>query len=149
MTLARSRMAGHCQAALLISVILLQMSSAQAAEIVRSPDGKVVVSIELQEGRPWWSVTFDGQTFLRNGLLGVETGPTTFSKTYTLLGADSATSDTTWNAVWGNLSQIRDHYNELTVKLREVKTPGRVLHLVLRAYDEGVALRYEFPSQPG
>ena len=66
-----------------------------------------------------------------------------------LVGTETATGDTTWKPVWGFLSEVRDHYNELTVKLEETAAAKRQLHVVLRAYNEGVAVRYVFPQQPG
>lgn len=52
--------------------------SAQGAETLRSPDGKVTVSFELKEGRPFWDVTYGNNQVIQNGLLGVETGPDNF-----------------------------------------------------------------------
>ena len=122
---------------------------AGAAETVRSPDGKVVVSVELQAGRPSWSVAYGDHKIIRDGLLGVETAPENFCGTYELVGTETAKGDTTWKPVWGFLSEVRDHYNELTVKLEEAAAAKRRFHVVLRAYNEGVAVRYAFPQQPG
>ena len=47
----------------------------------------------------------------------------------------------------GRRSEIRDHYNEITLQLEEAGEPGRRFDLCVRAYDGGVALRYEFPQQ--
>jgi len=116
-------------------------------ETVLSPDGKVVAAVELIEGRPLWSVAYSDNIIIRNGLLGIETAPENFCGTYTLLGKETATGDSTWKAVWGNLSEIRDHFNQLTIKLQETTGKGRTLHVILRAYNEGVGLRYVFPQQ--
>jgi len=127
---------------LLITLIAL---SASAAETVRSPDAKIIVTVELKEGRPLWSVTYGDNKIIHNGLLGVDT----FSGSYTLVGTKTSAGDTTWKAVWGFLSTVRDHYNELTLELEETAATKRRLDVVLRAYNEGVAVRYVFPQQPG
>ncbi|MEM8864604.1 MAG: glycoside hydrolase family 97 protein, partial [Planctomycetota bacterium] len=49
---------------------------------------------------------------------------------------------------WGEVAEIRNHYNELTVKLREKAAPHREMQLVFRVYDDGIGFRYELPSQP-
>ncbi len=121
----------------------------RAAETVRSPDGKAVVTVELKDGRPHWSVAYGGTTIIRNGLLGVETGPENYCGTYTAVGAATAKGDSTWKPVWGFLSEVRDRYSELTWELQETAPAKRLLDVVVRAYDEGVAVRYAFPSQPG
>ncbi len=133
----------------LLLVVLASVSVARAAETVRSPDGKVVVAVELKEGRPVWSVGFGDNKIIRDGLLGVETGLENFCGTCTLAGTETAASDTTWKPVWGFLSEVRDHYNELTLKLQETAATKRLMNVVLRAYNEGVAVRYVFPQQPG
>ena len=123
-------------------------SSGRAAETVRSPDGKVVVSVELKKGRPLWSVAHGESKLIYDGLLGVETAPDNLCGTYRLVGTETATGDTTWKPVWGFLSEVRDHYNQLTVKLEETAAAKRLLHVVLRTYNEGAAVRYVFPQQP-
>ena len=98
---------------------------ARAAETVRSPDGKVVVAVELQEGRPSWSVAYDDREIIRDGLLGVETAPENFCGTYELVGTETTKGDTIWKPAWGFLSEVRDHYNELTLKLEETAAAPR------------------------
>lgn len=120
-----------------------------APETVQSPDGKVAVIAEVKDGRPVWSVAYGGHQIVRDGLLGVETMPENFCGTYTLVGTETSVGDTTWQPVWGFLSQVRDHYHELTLKLQETSPAQRRMHVVLRAYNEGVAVRYAFPQQPG
>jgi alpha-glucosidase len=58
------------------------------------------------------------------------------------------TVDTTWTPVWGTQDTVRNHFTERTIRLRETEAPERRLTLVLRAYDDGVAFRYRWPTQP-
>ncbi|MCL4203022.1 MAG: glycoside hydrolase family 97 N-terminal domain-containing protein [Pirellulaceae bacterium] len=128
--------------------VLSTSAVAGAVPTVRSPDGKVAVQIGLNNGQPRWAVSFLGRHFIEDGLLGVETAPDRFSGDYELLGTETASGDSTWKPVWGDLSEVPDRYNELTVKLKERAGQGRVFHVIVRAYDEGVGLRYHFPAQP-
>lgn len=123
--------------------------SAQGAETLRSPDGKVTVSIELKGASPYWDVTYGDNRIIQNGLLGVETESHNLCGTYKLVGTERSARDATWKAVWGNLSEVRDHYNQLTIKLQETAGKGRQFHVILRTYNEGVGLRYDFPKQRG
>ena len=54
--------------------------------------------------------------------------------------------DETWQPVWGEVKDIRNHYNELLVELRQPET-DRYLNIRFRVYDDGIGLRYEFPQQ--
>lgn len=121
----------------------------RAAEALRSPDGRVVVEVTMQEDAPHWTVSYQGDRFIRGGMLGVATEPDRYSGKYDVLEAVRESNDTQWKAVAGELSVVRDHYNQLTLKLREKSAPHKLLHVVLRAYNEGVGLRYVFPAQPG
>ena len=54
--------------------------------------------------------------------------------------------DETWQPVWGETRDIRNHYNEYTATLWQPKEQ-RTMVLRFRVYDDGVGLRYEFPQQ--
>lgn len=56
--------------------------------------------------------------------------------------------DETWQTVWGEESQIRNRYNELSVTLNH-KPSGRTLGIRFRLYDDGLGFRYEFPKVSG
>ena len=56
------------------------------------------------------------------------------------------TYDGTWTPVWGEESQIRDHYNEMAVSLKQAGT-GYEMVVRFRLYDDGLGFRYEFPMQ--
>ncbi len=116
---------------------------------VQSPDRHVKVAFALKSGQPRWSVAYGTNTFIADGLLGLETAPDNFSGAYELAGLETVSGDTTWRPVWGELSEVPDRYNELTVKLRETSGKGRGFHVTFRAYNEGVGLRYGVPAQPG
>lgn len=58
------------------------------------------------------------------------------------------TNDTHWNPVYAERSRIRDHYNRTVIELVKDDYPSYELHLVIRAYNEGIAFRYYFPENP-
>ncbi|MET3879046.1 glycoside hydrolase family 97 catalytic domain-containing protein [Chitinophaga sp. OAE865] len=56
------------------------------------------------------------------------------------------TQDTTWAPVYGERTLIRDHFNEAVVHLVKDDNPIYNMDVELRAYNEGIALRYFFPE---
>lgn len=54
--------------------------------------------------------------------------------------------DETWQPVWGETKDIRNHYNEYTAALLQSAT-GREILIRFRVYDDGIGFRYEFPQQ--
>ena len=65
---------------------------------------------------------------------------------FTLTGTETSTFDETWKPVWGEVAQIRNHYNELVVTL-EQKAQNRNMIIRFRLYNDGLGFRYEFPLQ--
>ena len=54
-----------------------------------------------------------------------------------------------WQRVWGKRKSVTDHYNLLTLELRETIRPRRLINIHFRVYNDAVALRYEIPVQKG
>ena len=65
-----------------------------------------------------------------------------------ITGSDTASVDATWKPLWGERSEIRNDYHALTVHLVKPRNPIYTMDLQIRAYDEGVAIRYFFPLNP-
>ena len=65
---------------------------------------------------------------------------------FALESVETSTFDETWEPVWGEEAQIRNHYNELLVNLVQTST-DRKMAIRFRLYDDGLGFRYEFPYQ--
>ena len=72
-------------------------------------------------------------------------GLVAFDRGFELTGTATDSVDETWEPVWGEESQIRNHYNELLVHLRQPAS-GRLLDIRFRLFDDGLGFRYEFPG---
>ena len=132
-----------------VGVLLISMAG-MAAEVV-SPDGKVVVSFNLgEDGGPLYRVTYEGRPVLVDSRLGLvlEDAPA-MDGGFRAVKLTHGSHDETWKPVYGERSEIRDHYNQLTVELEDGRSPARRLRLTFRAYDEGAALCYTLPEQEG
>ncbi|MCC8112384.1 MAG: glycoside hydrolase family 97 protein [Bacteroidales bacterium] len=130
-----------------LSLLALVASSASAHQVA-SPSGRVVLDFDLTaDGRPTYSLTCDGKDAILPSTLGFE-----LVKAEPLLagfridGTESAEEDETWQPVWGENSEIRNHYNELLVHLSQPATE-RKMDIRFRVYDDGAGFRYEFPIQ--
>jgi alpha-glucosidase len=136
------------------SVVLVADAIAGAAE-VRSPDGNVVVTVDLVSsgGRkdcPAYSVTYRRRPVLVESRLGLDlVDAPSLDHGFQIATTTRASHDAMWKPVYGERSTIRDHYNELVVELEDAHSPPRRLVLKFRAYDEGAAFCYLIPEQPG
>lgn len=74
-----------------------------------------------------------------------EIPPYLFNDGFEVVDTERSSKDEVWEPVWGEERQIRNHYNELLVKMRH-KDDGKLMNLRFRLFDDGLGFRYEFPS---
>lgn len=123
--------------------------NADENNILYSPNGRIKIAFTLDNGAPKYSVEYDGITIINPSSLGFTfNSQGTMINNFIIQESSTTSFDETWMPVWGQSSSIRNHYNQLVVKLQEDVSPNRVIHLIFRAYDDGIGFRYELPSQP-
>lgn len=122
---------------------------ASAAE-VRSPDGRVVATFEIDRaGFMRYGITYRNQPILARSGLGLQlAGGETLASGFKVVRQQAQTHDAVWKPVWGERAEVRNHYNQLTIDLADDHSPPRRLRLVFRAYDAGVAFHYQLPEGP-
>jgi hypothetical protein len=111
--------------------------------------GKVRLEFTLNaEGKPLYSVFYDDKPVIKPSEMGFSLlDDAAFDKNFVPLGSEISTADDTWKPVWGEVNSIRDHYNQLTVHLKQKNSPNRLMNIVFRVFEDGVGFRYEFPYQ--
>lgn len=110
-----------------------------------SPDGRTEIRFALDDaGRPTWAVDRDGQPVLLPSRLGVVTREVSFDS-LTLRRVERTSADEAWTQPWGENKHVRDRHNETVVELTAPN--GATLTVRLRAFDDGVALRYEWAAE--
>ena len=131
-----------------LSAALFFSALAGNAEGISSPSGMVKLDFELtKDGRPAYQVDYKGAPVINPSTLGLELkGATSLMDGFKVVKTSTSTFDETWQPVWGETKDIRNHYNELLVELKQPAT-DRYMNLRFRVYDDGVGFRYEFPQQ--
>ncbi len=130
-------------------LVLALVSFAARSIEVKSPDGKIVANFAVKSGGAlFYNVSIDGRVVLADSQLGLtlKDGPALMDG-FTVAKTTTALHDEKWKPVCGERSEIRDHYNEVTIELTDSQNPPRKLQIVFRAYNEGVAFCYSFPEQ--
>ena len=130
---------------LLMSVFAAHFLMAQQQT---SPDGNVILSFSLKnDGTPSYKVSYKNKPVINESTLGFtlkKAEPLT--NNFKVVDTKKSTFKETWKPVWGEESEILNHYNELLVSLEQNNT-NRKMNIRFRVYNEGVGFRYEFPSQ--
>ena len=152
-------------------LMLLIATVAKAVETLQSPNGKYQFTFSQKEGKLLYSLDYAGKSVVEAGELGVNIDnhlvesamgiPVDNSNVWThgmeVTSVDRRSEDNTWKPVYGEYAQIRDRYNEMTIHLLKGgkhegsgtaydKRQQYLLDIIVRAYDEGVAIRYHFPE---
>ena len=152
-------------------VLSMGILTSHAQEKLSSPDGNLTMSFSLDmQGSPVYELSYKGKTVIKPSKLGfelVQENPnkqtdfewkeqkdTTLSDVQTNLyngfeleKAEFSTFDETWQPVWGEEKEIRNHYNQLTVTLEQSQSE-RIMQIEFRLFNDGLGFRYNFPKQP-
>lgn len=134
---------------LIAGVLFMSASSEAQHHEVTSPDGLKALHVQMSDGEPKISVVVNGAEIIHPSPLGfvlpdgAEIGPD-----LTIGMVRRSQSDTTWTPVYGTEKTIRDHYNAMAVQFDSTGDhPPITLHA--RAYNDGVAFRYEVAAEDG
>ena len=144
-------LAGFLFILLAIAITACMKKPVEQSASLAAPGGKVRMEFFLApEGAPAYRVFFGEQLLVDTSSLGftLKDAPALRSG-FEVVKTAVSSFDETWETVWGERSKIRNHYNELTVHLREKEAPNRLMQLVFRAYDDALAFHYLIPEQPG
>ena len=151
------------------AMVILALTS--QAQTLQSPDGKYQFNFTQKDGRLTYSLNYASKQVVEEGELGVNIDnhlvesamgiPVDKSGVWTkgmeVTSVENRSEDNSWKPVYGECDQIRDHYNEMTIHLIKGdkhdnrgnsydKRQQYLSDIIVRAYDEGVAIRYHFPE---
>ena len=139
-------------------------------QTLKSPSGNMEMTFHLTaEGTPQYALNYGDQKVILPSNLGFEfrgvlkaqelvfNQDGTISKEdrqpcysfydgFAVESVETATFEDTWEPVWGEEKEIRNHYNELLVNLVQTSSDKKMA-IRFRLYDDGLGFRYEFPYQ--
>ncbi|WP_301869027.1 glycoside hydrolase family 97 protein [Bacteroides caecimuris] len=131
----------------ILLVCLLAAFGLKAVEL-KSPDGNLVLQAEVKNGRPVYTLDYKQRPVIKPSYLGLELkNDKDLMSGFSVVGEEISTFDETWQPVWGEVKNIRNHYNELALTLKQAET-GRTMIIRFRLFNDGLGFRYEFPQQP-
>lgn len=131
-------------------LLFLLVSGAVTADNLASPNGNLRLNFFVNtQGEPVYELFYKETPVIKPSKLGLELqNSPSLMDGFTLVETKSATFDETWQPVWGEVKDIRNHYNEFAVTLKQ-EVQKRNIIIRFRLYDDGLGFRYEFPLQSG
>ena len=130
------------------AAVLFAGAAVAAPATVTSPNGQIAVTVSAEKGLTW-EVMRKGKSVILPSNLGLSFKRQRPFGAFEVVKTEERAFDTVWTNRLYKKALVRDNAHELTVHLREKDAPKRLLDVVVRAYDGGVALRYGIPAQPG
>ena len=138
--------------------------AAYSGETLKSPDGNLELDFRLDErGAPVYNLSYKGSPVVLDSRMGFLLvfnndpsmhrmpyagrfgGPWSLYDGFSMADSKTSSFDEIWTPVWGEEAEIRNHYNELAVTLKQES--GRIMIVRFRLYDDGLGFRYEFPAE--
>ena len=118
-----------------VLLVLLVGVSANAAPVeVTAPNGALTASFEVNDGTLSYAVSLNGNPIVERSRLEIVAGAK-----IAMVKQSVRDNDDTWSPVYGQFSQIRNHYHELELSLTADGVP---VTLLCRMFDSGVGFRF-------
>ncbi|MFN3668192.1 MAG: glycoside hydrolase family 97 protein [Brevundimonas sp.] len=134
----------------LASVILVMLAGlaspalADDRQCVASPSRALSVCVSVGSEGPVYEVSRDGVPVIAPSALGLSLEGRSDAPVTGITNATRASHDETWEQPWGEARLVRDHHEELRLSLAGADAVP--YDLVVRVFDDGFGLRYDFKS---
>ena len=134
---------------IITSLVSFAFFTSAVAQQLQSPNKALEMTFSLQsDGTPTYDLKYKNKAVIKTSKLGLELKKDAKSllNDFTIVDTKTSTFDENWKPVWGEVAEIRNHYNELAVTLNQNGTDRQIV-IRFRLFDDGLGFRYEFPAQ--
>jgi len=129
---------------LIIATLLLSSLVASAKEtVISGPDKNLVVKVEINEGSPSYSISYNGKQIIKDSPLGLQTNRGDFSKDLNFEDVTFSNIDNTYTMPMSKVSKVHYVANEMTTTLTKDKD---TLKIIFRVSNNDVAFSYKISS---
>ena len=112
---------------------------------VNSPDGKYSMKVFDKDNHLCFSVSYEGKMIILPSSLGLYANRE-WKEGMGIGETENSTVNETWKPVYGERSAVKNHYKSCIINISHASEQRQKMQLEIRAYDEGVAFRYNFPG---
>lgn len=111
---------------------------------VNSPDGKLVVTIDSENGKAFYSVKYNNKQMIERSQLGVDANIADFTNGLTLVKTDEKRIDETYSLRTAKTSKVHYQANQLNLTY-DTKQKHQMV-VTFNVANNDVAFRYSFPQ---
>ena len=128
-------------------ILLFLIAFGLNAQTLKSPNGQLEATFILDNGVPTYQLVYKDKQVLKPGKMGLELfNEKDLIHNFQVIDTKTSSFDETWQPVWGEEKEIRNHYNEMEITLLQKETERKMI-IRFRLFDDGLGFRYEFPEQ--
>ena len=111
-----------------------------------SPDGNIHFTFSLIDQSVFYAVSYKGKTVIDKSSLSLNFSDGNFSDHLHILSPIFREADEKYSLVTGKTKNVDEHFKEVLIPIEEINALHRKINLVIRAFNDGLAFRYEFPD---
>ncbi len=132
-----------------LSAVLVLSSCSEKSVFVESPDENIRMQLTIsKEKQLQYHVVFLDSVVILESDMGFElTGGKVLGQNLEFGHIEYSTVDETWEPVYGERSEYRDNFEQAEVEIINLESGDVELSIIMRAYNEGIAFRYLFPTE--
>lgn len=125
----------------ILSIAMITSLGVYAAKVdVKSPDGKLIVSVSDDGGVPGYEICYDGMAVLDKSALGLKTDIADFTSGLSIISTEKKTIDKEYEITRTKTSFVHYVANKLDVVFK--KEDGKMMKVTFCVSDNDVAYRY-------
>jgi alpha-glucosidase len=132
-------------ATLFLLFSIVGSSTAQRKIALSSPDGKIVFQFTSIRKELVYSIAYKGKSLIEKSAVSLSFNGRTFGSNVKILSPKFRDGVEDYELIVGKTKKVHDAYREAIIPL-ESETKDASVNLVVRAFNDGVGLRYEFVS---
>jgi alpha-glucosidase len=131
---------------LILLLIATALFSCSKSIQIKSPDGKITVTVGTGDSSAvLYSVAIDDSIIIQKSRIGfILEGGKEVGKNLEIISFSEMEVNQSWKPLYGERSEITDHFKEAKIRLKEKSTPENEFEITFRVYNEGVAFNYTF-----
>jgi alpha-glucosidase len=132
----------------LVLVLLALQVEAQKNVRLTSPDKNIIFSFQIQHGQAVYNISYKNKLIVNNSRLSLNFTDGDFENDLRINTSVYKDAIEAYELVVGKTKSVHDYYKQVTIQLQQASTQ-RLINFVVRAFNDGVAFRYEFQKGAG
>ena len=133
--------------AILLVLFNDHLTFAQKSVQLSSPNGSISYSFKLEKQKPVYSILFHGKPLIQYSPISLQFETGSFGSQVMIHKPEFREGSEDYQLTTGKAKKIHSHYKEVLIPLEQSNALFSKVNIRVRAFDDGVAFRYEFPVQ--